>query len=129
MADLAQETSWNLEADRPPHNDASSATIQSCTQANISLIPEDLSLCIHLTLSDEDQRPPLKDCTQANISLIPEDLGFCIRQFLFDQEQNTSADTRQTPGETEAESNMSIQLHAFDTKFNKSSIDNGSANK
>ncbi|PTB40107.1 hypothetical protein M441DRAFT_142051, partial [Trichoderma asperellum CBS 433.97] len=40
------------------HNDTSFTATQGCTQANISLIPEDLTFCIRRFLSDKDQRPP-----------------------------------------------------------------------
>ncbi|UKZ89811.1 uncharacterized protein TrAFT101_004852 [Trichoderma asperellum] len=109
----------NANGNGSQHNDTSFTATQGCTQANISLIPEDLTFCIRRFLSDKDQRPPSKGCTRDGIPLVHEDAGFCMRRFL---EEPMPVGMRPVRGEAEAEGNMSVLLHALDAKIGNSPV-------
>ncbi|EHK46527.1 hypothetical protein TRIATDRAFT_273384 [Trichoderma atroviride IMI 206040] len=81
------------------YNEASSTTVQRCTEANIALVPEDLDFCIRQTLLNKGQ------IISAGMRQAPGE------------------------AEAEAEANMSILLHAFDAKFSTSFISHGSKHR
>ncbi|KAH8125766.1 hypothetical protein LI328DRAFT_141768 [Trichoderma asperelloides] len=114
----------NANGNGNAHNDTFFTASQGCTQANISLIPEDLTFCIRRFLSDKDQHPPSWGCTRDSIPLVHEDAGFCMRQFL---EEPLPVGMRPVRGEKEAAGNMSVLLHAFDEDIGNSPVGHGSA--